>query len=262
MGESKSIIKMLFDARFEELSYLTEEDKNYIIENENETEIDSIFLDLDGETRERIKELRYIKQVEVLFWYCECGTHQEKYSVAMNQYAIAEILEKLVHDESDEVAKRALQNPNVSCDLLRIYQHSEQYGNRKAVAMNPSITEEMMNDFSMDSDFKIVNALHCNPAVNEVIIQKIYDRIVELAIEGDLFGNGREDLLFQKIFPNDAFINFKDECGRNWERVCAIRECLLNLIKNPRTPKSIIDELEELGYNSSEMSQFNTVSEY
>ena len=59
----------------------------------------------------------------------------------MNQYATSEILEKLVHDESGEVANRALQNPNVSYELLLVYQHSEQYGNRKAVAMNPSITE-------------------------------------------------------------------------------------------------------------------------
>ena len=46
--------------------------------------------------------------------------------VAMNKYATAEILEKLVRDESSEVANRALQNPNVSYDLLCIYQHSEQ----------------------------------------------------------------------------------------------------------------------------------------
>lgn len=57
MEESKNIIKVLFDARFEELSYLTDEDKKYIIENEQETDVDSIFSDIDEEIRERIKEL-------------------------------------------------------------------------------------------------------------------------------------------------------------------------------------------------------------
>ena len=220
-----------------------------------------------AKSTERAVLLRYIRQEEVLLWYCECGRHQEKYSVAMNKYATAEILEKLVRDESSEIVNRALQNPNVSYDLLCIYQHSEQYGNRKAVAMNPSITEEMMNDFSLDPDFKIVNAVLCNPAVNEVIIQRIYDRIVQLANEGDLLDNGKDDLFFQKLFSNDAFIYLKDEHGRIlnghlWERVCSIRECLLNLIKNPKTPKSILDELEEMGYNRSEMCQFNTVIDY
>lgn len=55
MEQSKNIIKVLFDARFEELSYLTEEDKKYIVENE--VDIDSIFSDIDEKTRERIKEL-------------------------------------------------------------------------------------------------------------------------------------------------------------------------------------------------------------
>ena len=210
--------------------------------------------------------LRYIKQVEVLLWYCECGSQQEKYSVAMNQYATAEILEKLVHDESSEVSKRALQNPNVSYELLLVYQHSEQYGNRKAVAMNPSITEEMMDDFSLDPDFKIVNALLCNPAVNEVIIQKIYDRIVQLASGGDLLGEGNEDLFFQKLYDNTSFDYVTNKFGKRIadreERVRAIRDCVLNLLKNPRTPKSILDELEEMGYNRSEMIQFGAAHDY
>ena len=42
MEESKSIIKILFDARFEELTYLMEEDKIYILENEKETDVDSL----------------------------------------------------------------------------------------------------------------------------------------------------------------------------------------------------------------------------
>lgn len=215
---------------------------------------------------ERAVFLRYIKQEEVLLWYCECGSHQEKYSVAMNQYATSEILEKLVHDESGEVANRALQNPNVSYDLLRVYQHSEQYGNRKAVAMNPSITEEMMDDFSMDPDFKIVNALLCNPAVNEVIIQKIYDRIVQLASGGDLLGQGKEDLFFQKLYDNTSFDYVTNKFGKRIvdreERVRAIRDCVFNLLKNPRTPKSILDELEEMGYNCSEICRFSAAHDY